>query len=122
MSFCTFLIVLCTNFIVELSSSVDNFASAVNNLSAFSKNLLTQIIPLLSQGAASLNSAIYISYNLKLSAQNSSTISSGLTTFFKLLDIFDTILSTSSPVSISKYFPSLSSTKSFANNHPFFLW
>jgi hypothetical protein len=86
---------------VLLSSSVEIFASAQNNLSDFSINLLTQIIHLLSHGAVSLNSAMYISYNLKLSAQCSSTISSGLTTFLSDLDILDTFLSTSSPVSIS---------------------
>jgi hypothetical protein len=84
-----------------LSSSVEILASAQNNLSDFSRNLLTHTIPVVSHGAASLKSAKYISYNLKLSAQYSSTISSGLTTFFSDLDILDTILSTSSHVSIS---------------------
>ena len=61
MSSSTFLIVLCKSFIVNKSSSLDTFASTVNNLSDFSINLLTQIIPFVSHGAESLNSAIYIS-------------------------------------------------------------
>gem|GEM_PF-3268120 len=43
------------------SDSFEIFASNPNNLSTFSKNLTTQIIHFVSQGAESLKSAIYIS-------------------------------------------------------------
>ncbi|MBT3729675.1 hypothetical protein HOF65_06475 [bacterium] len=101
------------------SDSVDILASAQNNLSDFSKNLLTHIIPVVSHGAASLKSDKYISYNLRLSAQYSSTISSGFTTFLSDLDILATTFSSFSHVSVSTISQSFSSIKSFAINLPF---
>jgi len=97
---------------VKSSISFEILASAQNNLSDFSINLFTQTIHFVSHGAESLNSAMYISYNLKLSAQYSSTISSGLITFHKDLLIFQIFFVNSSFVSLWKYFQFFSSTES----------
>jgi hypothetical protein len=126
------LIVLCNNFID--SSSFSQVFQFSNKFQVLSKNLFTQIIFLVSQGAESLKSDIYISYNLSESAQYSFIISSGFTIFFNDLLIFAIIFVNSSPVSLLKYFvifPSpcgkevegmlFSSTKSLAINAQFFV-
>jgi hypothetical protein len=116
------------------SSSFPQIFPFSNKFQTLSKNLFTQIIFEVSQGAESLKSAIYISYNLKESAQCSFIVSSGFTIFFKDLLIFATIFSSSSPVSLLKYLVEATpspfigegrgevSTKSLAINAQFFVW